>query len=81
MWFAAPEDSAEPLPPQAQSALKLFFTRMTVTLGNPKIMMFYMALLPSRIDIGAVTVAGWAQLVATMLLVLIAIDISWALLS
>ena len=30
---------------------------MAVTLGNPKIMMFYMALLPTIIDLGSVTVA------------------------
>jgi threonine/homoserine/homoserine lactone efflux protein len=61
--------------------LKLFLAGMTVTLGNPKIMMFYMALLPSIIDIQAVTMVGWAELVATMLMVLIVIDISWALLA
>jgi len=43
--------------------------------------MFYMALLPSIIDIRAVTIVGWAELVATMFLVLIVIDISWALLA
>lgn len=80
MWSASPGDSHETLP-EAQSARKLFFAGMTVTLGNPKIMMFYMALLPSIIDIGAVTIVGWAELVATMLLVLIAIDFGWALLA
>ncbi|WP_028749283.1 LysE family translocator [Rhizobium mesoamericanum] len=78
MWFASPDREDEALP-DAQSPLKLFLAGMTVTLGNPKIMMFYMALLPSIIDIHAVTVLGWAELVATMFLVLIVIDISWAL--
>ncbi len=80
MWFASPDTDGDALP-DTPSPLKLFFAGMTVTLGNPKIMMFYMALLPSIIDIGAVTVVGWAELVATMLLVLIVIDISWALLA
>ena len=78
MWFVSPDNHGEALP-DAQSPLKLFLAGMTVTLGNPKIMMFYMALLPSIIDIRGVTVVGWAELVATMLLVLIVIDISWAL--
>ncbi|CCM77972.1 LysE family translocator [Rhizobium mesoamericanum] len=78
MWFASPDREDEALP-DARSPLKLFLAGMTVTLGNPKIMMFYMALLPSIIDIHAVTVLGWAELVATMFLVLIVIDISWAL--
>ncbi|CAN7544236.1 LysE family translocator [Rhizobium sp. LjRoot258] len=80
MWFASPDREAESLP-DTQSPLRLFLAGMTVTLGNPKIMMFYMALLPSIIDIHAVTMVGWAELVGTMLLVLIVIDISWALLA
>ncbi|MBB3315632.1 threonine/homoserine/homoserine lactone efflux protein [Rhizobium sp. BK181] len=80
MWFASPDSDGEALP-DAQSPLKLFLAGMTVTLGNPKIMMFYMALLPSIIDIQSVTMVGWAELVVTMLLVLIVIDISWALLA
>jgi len=80
MWFASPDSDGEALP-DAQSPTKLFLAGMTVTLGNPKIMMFYMALLPSIIDIQSVTIVGWAELVVTMLLVLIVIDISWALLA
>ncbi|MBB4274952.1 LysE family translocator [Rhizobium mongolense] len=80
MWFASYDASEEKLP-EAQSAAKLFFAGMTVTLGNPKIMMFYVALLPSIIDIHSVTIVGWTELVATMFVVLILIDVSWALLA
>jgi threonine/homoserine/homoserine lactone efflux protein len=80
MWHSAPADGGETLP-EAQSPLKMFLAGMMVTLGNPKIMMFYVALLPSLIDIHAVTVAGWAELLATMALVLVVIDFAWALLA
>ena len=50
---------------------------MTVTLGNPKIMVFYLALLPTIIDLGKVTILGWGELVATMVLVLMAVDLAW----
>jgi threonine/homoserine/homoserine lactone efflux protein len=50
---------------------------MAVTLGNPKIMVFYLALLPTLVDLASVTVIGWAELVVTMALVLIAIDLAW----
>jgi threonine/homoserine/homoserine lactone efflux protein len=80
MWFASPDSDGEALP-EAQSPTRLFLAGMTVTLGNPKIMMFYMALLPSIIDVRGVTIVGWAELVATMLFVLIFIDISWTLLA
>src|SRR5690606_19161382 len=63
--------------PVADSPLRLFFAGMAVTLGNPKIMVFYLALLPTLVDLAAVTVVGWAELVATMALVLVAVDLAW----
>src|SRR3546814_16465930 len=51
---------------------------MAVTLGNPKIMVFYLALLPAIIDLKAVTLVGWLELIATMLIVLAPIDLAWA---
>jgi len=80
MWHSAPSDGSETLP-EAQSPLQMFLAGMTVTLGNPKIMMFYVALLPSIIDIHAVSLIGWAELLATMALVLMFIDLAWALLA
>lgn len=80
MWFA-PVDTGEAALPEARSGAKLFFAGMTVTLGNPKIMMFYVALLPAIIDLGAVTLTGWAELVVTMFVVLVAIDLAWVFLA
>jgi threonine/homoserine/homoserine lactone efflux protein len=78
MW-RAPADAGGGSLPESGSARKLFFAGLTVTLGNPKIMMFYVALLPTIIDLNAVTLAGWAELVAVMLAVLIAVDLVWVL--
>lgn len=52
---------------------------MAVTLGNPKIMMFYLALLPTIIDLASVTMLGWMELTVTMAVVLILIDFAWIL--
>ncbi len=76
MWVAPAATEGGRLP-EARSAGKLFFAGITVTLGNPKIMMFYVALLPTIIDLNAVTVAGWAELVAVMLAVLVVVDLAW----
>lgn len=76
MW-TAPVTIREGEMPRAESPWRLFMAGMAVTLGNPKIMMFYMALLPTIIDLGTVTLVGWAELTATMALVLIAIDLVW----
>jgi threonine/homoserine/homoserine lactone efflux protein len=80
MWFA-PTDTGDTALPEARSGLKLFFAGLAVTLGNPKIMMFYVALLPAIIDLGAVTLVGWAELVVTMFVVLVAIDLAWVFLA
>ena len=65
--------------PREDSPVRLFLAGMAVTLGNPKIMIFYLALLPTIIDLGAVTLLGWAELTLTMAVVLIAIDLAWVL--
>ena len=77
MW-TAPVAVREGDLPRNDSPAKLFFAGMAVTLGNPKIMMFYLALLPTIIDLASVTVLGWAELTITMALVLIGVDLAWA---
>jgi threonine/homoserine/homoserine lactone efflux protein len=76
MW-TAPVTVREDQLPNNDSPAKLFAAGMAVTLGNPKIMMFYMALLPTIIDLGSVTLAGWVELTLTMAMVLIAVDLIW----
>jgi len=80
MWTASPSTEGSVLP-ESRTALRMFLAGLTVTLGNPKIMMFYVALLPSIIDLNGVTLAGWAELVAAMFLVLLTVDLAWALLA
>jgi threonine/homoserine/homoserine lactone efflux protein len=80
MWNAPAGPSGAALPRTA-SAARLFAAGMAVTLGNPKIMVFYLALLPSIVDLTAVSVLGWGQLTVTMLVVLVAVDLGWAVLA
>lgn len=80
MWFTAGSQDGAELP-ESQPAWRMFLAGLTVSIGNPKTMMFYIALLPSIVDIHAVTAADWLVLVATMFAVLIVIDVSWTLLA
>ncbi|MET0484041.1 MAG: LysE family translocator [Aestuariivirgaceae bacterium] len=80
MWFAPSELGGERLP-GPQNPWKMFGAGLAVTLGNPKIMVFYLALLPTILDIGHVGMIGWSELLGTMLVVLIAVDLGWALLA
>lgn len=82
MWFAPVEESvAEAAIPPAGEARKLFMSALAVTLGNPKIMVFYMAILPTVIDITHVSLVGWAELLLVMFAVLAAVDTGWVLLA
>ncbi|KWA36406.1 lysine transporter LysE [Burkholderia territorii] len=77
MW-AAPADSPTEDIPRGRSGWRMFMAGALVTLGNPKIVLFYLALLPTIIDLTHVNVIGWAELVGTMLAVLITADCAWA---
>ncbi len=55
---------------QAEHPAKLFLGGLAVTMGNPKVMIFYLALLPTIIDLTRVSLLGYAELVAATLAVL-----------
>ena len=80
MWFAPTEVQPDALP-RDQSAWRMFVAGLMVTLGNPKIMVFYLALLPTIIDLSHVGVVAWLELTLTMLAVLMLIDFTWAILA
>jgi threonine/homoserine/homoserine lactone efflux protein len=58
-----------------------FLSGLLVTLGNPKTMLFYVALVPTLIDLGAVGVAEYLVLVVTTFVVLLAVLIPYILLA
>ena len=78
MWFA-PAQVREDALPSARSPVRMFTAGLTVTLGNPKIMIFYLALLPTIVDLSRVSLHAWLELVATMLVVLASTDSFWVL--
>jgi threonine/homoserine/homoserine lactone efflux protein len=80
MWFAPTEVSRGELP-SGQSAWRMFGAGLTVTLGNPKIMVFYLALLPTIVDLDRIRGAAWLELTAVTLVVLMTVDLAWALLA
>jgi threonine/homoserine/homoserine lactone efflux protein len=61
--------------------LRLFLAGLAVTMGNPKVMVFYLALLPSLIDLQAVTLLGWLELSLVTLGVLAVVFGSYVLLA
>jgi threonine/homoserine/homoserine lactone efflux protein len=77
MWRAPATGTTGRIAPRAGQPLRMFLAGLTVTLGNPKIMVFYLALLPAIVDLGGVGALGLLELAGTMLVVLAAVDIAW----
>lgn len=80
MW-TAPVKPEEGTAPKPERPMRLFLGAMSLNLGNPKIMLFYLALLPNLIDLNAVTVTGYLELAAVLVLVLTLVDGSYVLLA
>lgn len=80
MWFAPTQVGGGELP-GGQSPWRMFAAGLTVTLGNPKIMVFYLALLPTIVNLNRVGTAAWLELTVTTLIVLMSVDFAWALLA
>lgn len=76
MWKEPVGENAGDLPRPA-SSLSMFGAGMALTLGNPKIIVFYIALLPSLIKLSSIGVVDWGIIAAVTLLTLAAVDVSW----
>jgi threonine/homoserine/homoserine lactone efflux protein len=71
MWtapVAAHALSGQPRP--RRSAAGMFAAGLSVTLGNPKVVAFYLALVPNLIDLGRVDLLGYAELAGVCISVL-----------
>src|SRR3954454_8864432 len=64
-----------------ESPAKLFLGGLAVTMGNPKVMVFYLALLPNLLDLGSIGAIGYAELVGVVLAVLGTVFSSYILLA
>jgi threonine/homoserine/homoserine lactone efflux protein len=80
MWFA-PVASAPSAAPRPGSSVRMFLAGLAVTLGNPKIAVFYLALLPTIIDLAGITLFAWLELTCTMLVILAVIDLAYIVLA
>ncbi len=70
LWTAPAIRAEEAASPRPDASWRLFLAGLAVTLGNPKVMVFYLALVPNLIDVAAITLLGFAELAAVLLGVL-----------
>ena len=74
-WTAKPEAGEVAAPASARQG---FTAQLFLTLGNPKAIGFFVALLPTVVDLHRLQPAGYGQLVLASLLLIPAITLSYA---
>jgi len=81
LWTAPPADPSAAAERQRGSGRRLVGAGLSMTLGNPKTMMFFLAILPHVLDLNALDAAAFAELAAGMMAILSAAMWSYALLA
>lgn len=76
MWRAPVSTEADAIPNHG-SDLAMFGAGLALTLGNPKIMVFYLAILPTIFDVTALTLSHCALLAGITLVVIASTDLLW----
>jgi threonine/homoserine/homoserine lactone efflux protein len=76
-WTAPIQNEA----PIATSAKQGFVSQLMVTLGNPKAIVMFVALMPTVVDLKALTIVGYAQLCMCTLVLLPGIEFAYAALA
>ena len=75
MWVSDAHIKAENL--GTGGRWQMFVAGLLVTFGNPKIMVFYVALLPTLLDMQQISFSGWLSLVLVAIFVLACIDVCY----
>jgi threonine/homoserine/homoserine lactone efflux protein len=70
MWTAPVAASDIAADRRRDGGLRMFLAGLALTLGNPKVVAFYLALLPSLIDLARVGLVGYVELAGIAVLVL-----------
>lgn len=77
LWTAPVAGVAEGKAPQ-QSGSRLFLASLTLTLGNPKVMIFFLALLPTVIDLTKMSLSVFLQVAAAICIILSSVLTAYA---
>jgi threonine/homoserine/homoserine lactone efflux protein len=73
MWAAPVEPRDIAADASRAGRLRLFFAGLALTLGNPKVVAFYLALLPNLIDLARVGLVGYLELASIAVVILTAV--------
>ncbi len=70
LWRSRPEHAPDATARPRGSAVQVFLAGLSITLGNPKVMVFYLALLPALIDLRTVGLAEYLAMIGIVAVVL-----------
>src|SRR5689334_7085178 len=70
LWTTTPQAISTTEEAKPQSSLSLFLGSLALTLGNPKTMLFFLALLPTVVHLETLNTAGFLEIVAVIATVL-----------
>lgn len=77
LWRTRPEAELEIAPPATGSGTGPFLGGLALTLGNPKTIAFYLALLPTLLDVGRISLPGFLEMSAIIAIVLLTVLTSY----
>ena len=79
LWTATPHaDNVEAAGRPERPGLRVALAGLTLTLGNPKTIVFYMALLPTVVDLAALTAVGFVEMVVIVFVDLLLVGAVYA---
>lgn len=80
LWTApAAPSAAEAAAARSEHPLRPFFGALSLTLGNPKVIFFFLALLPMVVDLGTLTVSAALEIAVLMSVILSGVLGSYAM--
>jgi threonine/homoserine/homoserine lactone efflux protein len=74
----ATSEAATP-PPRAARGWRAFSGSLSLTLGNPKVIVFFLSIMPLVVDLDAMTPASFLAIAATAMIILPATLVAYAL--
>jgi threonine/homoserine/homoserine lactone efflux protein len=75
-WSAKP--GSEQMKPKSEDALKTFLAGFSLTMGNPKTIVFYLAILPTVVPLGEMNPLAFAELTAIVVICLLIVGCAYA---
>jgi threonine/homoserine/homoserine lactone efflux protein len=78
LWRAPVDAASDAVPPSARG-VRAFLGALSLTLGNPKVIVFFLSIMPLVVDLRAMTIGTFAEIAVIMPLVLAPVLVVYAL--